>query len=106
MTTYQNDCLSIDGLQSVILQISVLLKIYVDIEYNLESVESYDGSYTKKYHGHIPCSFPYKHVCVDDKFTRPIAVFRGENAAYEFIKAILKQYEYCKKIMKKHVTKI
>ena len=32
-------------------------------------------------------------------------VFRGENTAYEFIKAILKEYEYCKKVMKKHFNK-
>ena len=38
-------------------------------------------------------------------FTKPIVVFRGENAAYEFIKAILKEFEYCKKVMKKHFNK-
>ena len=31
--------------------------------------------------------------------------FRGKNAAYEFIKAILKGYQYCKKTMKKHFNK-
>ena len=35
--------------------------------------------------------------CVDDEFTKPIVVFRGENAAYKIIEAILKEYEYCKK---------
>ena len=35
----------------------------------------------KKYQDHIPCSFAYKLVCVDDKFTNPIVVFRGGNAA-------------------------
>ena len=68
-------------------------------------MESYEGSYPKKYQDHVHCSFPYKLVCVDDKFTKPIVVFRGENAAYEFIKAILKEYEYCKKVMKKHFNK-
>ena len=34
-----------------------------------------------------------------------IVVFRGKNAAYEFIKAILKEYQYCKKVMKKHFNK-
>ena len=51
----------------------------------------------KKYQNHIPCSFAYKVVCTDNRFGKPIVVFRGENAAYEFIKAILKEYEYCKK---------
>ena len=60
---------------------------------------------TQKYQDHIPCSFAYKLVCVDDKFTKPIVVFRGENAAYEFIKPILKEYEYCKTVMKKHFNK-
>ena len=43
-------------------------------------------------------------VCIDNRFSKAI-VFRGENAAYEFIKAILKEYEYCKKVMKKHFNK-
>ena len=60
---------------------------------------------SKKYQNHIPCSFAYKLVCVDDKFSKPIIVFRGENAAFKFIEAILKEYEYCKKVMKKHFNK-
>ena len=59
----------------------------------------------KKYHDHIPCSFAYKVVCIDDKFSKPIVVYRGKNAAYEFIKAILKEYKYCKKVMNKHFNK-
>ena len=68
-------------------------------------LNGYEVSYSKKYQDHIPCSFAYKLVCVDDKFTKPIVVFRGKNAAYEFIKAILKGYQYCKKTMKKHFNK-
>ena len=45
------------------------------------------GSYTKKYHEHVPCRFAYKIVCIDDKFSKPIVVNRSKNAAYEFIKA-------------------
>ena len=44
----------------------------------------------KKYQDHIPPSFVYKLVCVDDEFTKPIVAFRGENDAYKFIEAILK----------------
>ena len=50
---------------------------------------------------HVPCSFAYKFVCIDNKFTKPIVVFREENADYEFIKAILKEYQYCKIVAKK-----
>ena len=56
----------------------------------------------KKYQDHVPCSFAYRIVCIDDRFTKPTVVFIGENAAYEFIKAMLKKYKYCKKVMNKH----
>ena len=47
----------------------------------------------------------YKLACVDDKFTKPIVVLRGTNAAYDFIKAIFKEYQYCKKVIKNTLTK-
>ena len=56
---------------------------------------------SKEYQDHIPCSFANKLVCVDDKFSKSIIVFRYQNAAYEFIQAILKEYLYRKKVMKK-----
>ena len=99
--------MSINGTQSVRLekgtiefknyfkQIPVPFKIYADFECNLKNVECYEGTYTKKYHEHVPCSYAYKVVCIDDRFSKSIVVFRGKNAAYEFIKAILKEYEYC-----------
>ena len=114
---HKENCLSINGKQSVKLeegiiefenyfkQIPVPFKIYADFECNLRGVESYEGSYTKKYQDHVPCSFAYKVVCVDDRFTKRIVVYRGENAAYEFIKAILKEYKYCRKVMNKHFNK-
>ena len=114
---HKEDCLSINGKQSVKLeeriiefenyykQIPVPRKIYADFESNLRVVESYEGSYTKEYQDHVPCSFAYKVVCVDDRFTKPIVVYRGKNAAYEFIKAILKEYKYCRKVMNKHFNK-
>ena len=79
--------------------------MYADFECYLKFAESYESSYSKKYQDHIPCSFAYKLVCVDDKFTKPIVPFRGENAAYEFIKAIPKEYQYCKIVAKKHFNK-
>ena len=117
LTKYKEDCLSTNGKQSVRLevgtiefknyfkQIPVAFKIYADFKCNLRGDESCENSYAKKYLDHIPCSFAYKVVCIDDKFAKPIVVYRGENAAYEFIKAVLKEYKYCKKVMTKHFNK-
>ena len=92
-TEHEEVCLSINDAQSVRLekratefksyfkQIPVPIKIYAEFGCNLESVESYEGSYSKKYQDHIPCSFAYK------------LAFRG------------KEYEYCKKVAKKHFNK-
>ena len=114
MTEHKKVCLSINGAQSVRLekgaieiksyfkQIPLPFKIYADFECNLKDVESYERFYSIKYQYHVPCSFAYKLFCVGCKFTKPIVVFRGENAAYELIEAILKKYQYCKKVMKKH----
>ena len=87
-------------------QIPVPCKIYADFECNLEQDERYEVSYSKKYQDHIPCRFAYKLVCVDDEFTKATVVFRTENVAYESIKAILKEYQCCKKVTKKHFNKI
>ena len=85
-------------------QIPVPFKIYADFECNSKSVESYEGFYSKKYQHHVPCRFAYKLVSVDDECTKPVVIFRGENAAYKFIEAII-EYQYCKKVMKKHFNK-
>ena len=66
----------------------------------MEGVQIYEGSYSRKYHNHISCSFAYKVV-----FSKSIVVFMGENIAYEFIKAILEEYKHCKKVMKIHSNK-
>ena len=84
----------------------VPFKIYADFQCNLKSVESHEGSYAKMYQDHFPCSFAQKLVFADDKSTKTIVVFRGENAAYIFIEAILKEYQYCKKVMRNILTKI
>ena len=63
------------------------------------------GIYTKKYHDHVLCRFAYKIICTDDRFSKPIVVYRGENDGCEFIKEILKEYRYCKKVMNKHFKK-
>ena len=97
LTEHKEVCLSINGTRSVKLkegtikfknafkQIQVPFKIYSDFECILKSAESYEGSCSKKYQDHIPCSLAYKFVCVDDRFSKPIVLYRGKNAAYKFI---------------------
>ena len=114
---HKEDYLSINGQQSINLekgtiefknyfkQLPVPFKIYADFECNLKNVECYKGTYTKKYHEHVPCSYAYKVVCINDKYSKSIVVYRGVNAAYEFIKSALKEHKYCKKIMKDQFNK-
>ena len=87
LTEHKEVCLSINGLQSVRLekgtielknvfkQIQVPFKIYADFKWILDSVESYDGSCSKKYQDYIPCSSTFKLVCVDDKFSKSIVLY-------------------------------
>ena len=100
---HKENCLSISGQQSINLekgtiefknyfkQLPVPFKIYADFECNLKNVECYEGTYTKKYHEHVPCNYDYKVLYIDDKFSKPIVLYSGENAAYEFIKSIIKE---------------
>ena len=89
LTEYKEVCLSSNGAQFVRLEkgaielknyfkeIPVPFKFYADFECILKSIESYEGFCSKKYQDHIRCSFAYKLVCVDDRFSMLIVVFRG-----------------------------
>ena len=81
-----------------------LFKIYTDFECLLKEVDTGVNndcfSYTAKYQDHIPCSFAYKLVCVDDKYSKDIVLYRGKNAVYKFIRSIFKESDYCKSVIK------
>ena len=70
-------------------QMPVPFKIYANFECNLKCVKCNEGSYIEKYQDHIPCSFAYKVVCIDNRFTKPTIIYRGEN--YELMN-LLKQF--------------
>ena len=71
--------------------------IFKEVKSNVKN----NVSYTEKYQDLVPCSFAYKVVCVDNKFSKKDVLYRGKNAVYKFIEAILEEYDYCKKMIKK-----
>ena len=91
------DCLLINGGQNVKLekgfiefknfnrQIPVPFKFYSDFECLLKSCDvDFDNdcfTYNKKYQDHIPCSFAYKLVCVDNKFSKDVVLYKGKKCS-------------------------
>ena len=108
-------CLTINGQQTVKLQKGTissnclfLLKFMLTSESllkNIEEKKKNTGSYTEKYQDHVPCSFAYKVICIDDKFSKPVVLYREDNAVHKFIQAVLKEHKYCKKVIQKHFNK-
>ena len=84
-------------------------KIYPDFECIVKRVKgkdkNNDTSYTEKDQDHIPFSFSDKLECIDDKFSKPIVLYRGKNVVYKFIEAILEEYEYYKKVKNEYFNK-
>ena len=60
-----------------------------------------DESYTHKYQKHVACSYGYKLVCANDKFSKSFKTYLGEDALYNFINCMIKEGKYCTDIMKK-----
>ena len=83
--------------------------IYADFESILvpkdNGKQNSKQSYTNKYQKHIACSYGYKLVCVDDKFSKPLKTYLGEDAVYNFIDSMIKESKYCSEVMKKHFNK-
>ena len=121
LNDHGKDCLLINGGQRIKLKkgfiefnnfneiIPCPFKIYADFECILKNVDigikNYCFSYTSKYQDHIPCSFAYKLVCIDDKFSKDVILYRGKNVIIKFIQNIFNEYSFCKNVMKKHFNK-
>ena len=48
-------------------------------------------SYTNKYQKHIACSYGYKVICVDDKFSKPFKTYLSEDALENFINNMIER---------------
>ena len=118
LTEHKENCFVINGKQNVKLgkssisfknysrQLPVPFKNYADYECLLRQISSKrvkssdkNSSYTEEYQDHIFGSFAYKVVCVNSKFSKDVVKYKGKNAAYKFIEAILEEYDYCKRII-------
>ena len=130
MIEHREICLVINGNQNIKLksgtisfknhfkQIPVPFKIYADFECILKKVKSdivecnSNSSDTIKYQDHIPCSFVYKVVCIDNKFSKNVVLYRGKDVVNKFIKSIHQfilnlsnECNYCRRVVKKHFSK-
>ena len=72
-------------------------KIYADFDCILKSLTSNKGFDPEKFQDLIPSSFYYKLVCVDNKFSKPIVVYRGEMMLINLLKQFLKSMNTVKK---------
>ena len=117
------DCFKINGKQTIMMpkkdeyikfknferKIKSPLMIYPDFESILvpedNGKQNPEESYTNKYKKHVACSYGYKLVCVDDKFSKPFKSYLAEDAVYNFIPSMTKESKYCTDVMKKYFNK-
>ena len=59
----------------------------------------------QKYQKHVACSYGYKLVCVDDKFSKPFKSYIDEDAVGNFINSKVEERKCCSDVMKKHFNK-
>ena len=83
--------------------------IYADCESILvpedNGKQNPEEPYTNKYQKHIACSYGYKLVCVDDKFSKPFKTYLGEGAVYNFIDTMIEESKCCREVIKKYFNK-
>lgn len=125
LTNHTENCITVNGTQAIKMptkdnnilkfenfhkELEAPFAIYADIEAITEKVHgcqpNNDKSYTEAYQKHADCGYGYKVVCCyDDKYTKPVSIYRGENAVYKFMQAMLEEVKYCRKIIKKYFNK-
>ena len=67
----------------------------------LEDNEKQNPKDANKYQKHIACSYGYKLVCVDDKFSKPFKTYLCKDAVYIFIYNMIEESKYCSGVIKK-----
>ena len=116
---HKDDCLVVNGQQRVKLdcryvefknysnKMRIPFKIYADFECILKKCNNVVGSCNSLWSvkEHVPCGFGYKVVCIDDRFSKDVVVYRSKDCVSKFISCILDEYEYCRRIRRDHFDK-
>ncbi|XP_068707842.1 uncharacterized protein [Montipora foliosa] len=107
MPTKDNSILKFNNFHK---QLPVPFVIYADFEAITVKIHgcqpNNNKSFTEAYQKHTDCGYGYKVVCCyDDKYTKPVKIYRGEKAVYKFMEAMQEEVKYCKNVMKKEFTK-
>ena len=118
-----NDCFNINGKQRIKMpkegeyirlknyenKIKSPFMIYAGFESILvpedNEKQNSEEPYMNKYQKHDACSYGYKLVCVDDKFSKPFKSYLGEDAVYNLIDSMIEENKHCTDIIKKHFNK-
>ena len=64
--------------------------------------QNLEESYTNKYEKHIACSYCYKLVCIDDRFSNSFKTYLREDAVYNFINSMIEESKCCSNVIKKN----
>ena len=62
-----------------------------------------EESCTNKHKKHNACSYSYKLVCVNDKFSKPFKTYLGQDEVYNFINNMIEESKYCNDVIKKNI---
>ena len=57
--------------------------------------QNHEKPYTNKFQKHVACSYCYKWVCVNDKFSKPFKYYLVHHTVYNFIN-VIKNSKYFK----------
>ena len=111
---HKGDCFLINGTQAIEMPAEgskiyfknhhkmqpVPFVIYADFEAITEKIDtcqpSNQTSYTTTYESHRSCGFGYKVVChYDQSYSKPVEIYRGEDAAERFIEKMFEEVRSC-----------
>ena len=118
LANHVNYCLTINGAQAINMpkqgenilkfnnfhkQLPVPFVIYADFEAIMNKIQGCEQSeemkkdkdrksYTEACQTHEDCGIAYKVICCyDDKYSKDICIYRGENAVYKFMEKMLEE---------------